>query len=67
MDPASAAVFVFHSPDDPWSPSSYLSRASIYLSHVIKSCQGPDWPGCSAHEELRAGTWDILSVMIITH
>lgn len=46
MDPASAVAMsvVLHYPHDPWSPSSYSrARASIYLSHVIKSCQGPGW------------------------
>lgn len=36
-------ILPLHSSDDPWSPSSYLSGASIYLSHVIKSCQGLAW------------------------
>ena len=42
MDPASAVISVVpHYPHDPWV--HLLARASIYLSHVIKSCQGPGW------------------------
>ena len=42
MDPASAVMSVVpHYPHDPWV--HLLARASIYLSHVIKSCQGPGW------------------------